>query len=38
MIKRAYFMHYRAMQGVVTSAVTIGAAFLAAYLILWARP
>ena len=38
MIKRAYFMHYRVIQEVVTSVVTIGAAFLAAYLILWARP
>jgi hypothetical protein len=38
MIERTYFLHYRTIRDVVTAAVTVGAAFLASYLILWARP
>jgi hypothetical protein len=35
MIQRAYFLHYRAVREVITTAVTIGAALLAGYFILW---
>ncbi len=35
MIQRAYFLHYRAIREVITTAVTIGAALLAGYFILW---
>lgn len=38
MIERTYFLHFRRIREVITAAVTVGAAFLASYLILWARP
>ncbi len=37
MIERTYFLHYRTIRNVITTAVTVGAAFLASYFILWAR-
>jgi len=35
MIERAYFLHYRLIREVIALAVTIGAAGLGSYLILW---
>jgi hypothetical protein len=37
MIHRAYFLHYRLVNAVITTAITIGAALLFGYLVLWAR-
>jgi hypothetical protein len=37
MIQRAYFMHYRVVREAIMTAVTVGTALLASYLILWAR-
>jgi len=38
MIYRTYLLHYRQVQNAITILVTVGAALLASYLILWARP
>jgi len=37
MIQRAYFLHYRMVNDVITAVVTLGTAVLFSYLILWAR-
>ena len=37
MLLRSYFLHYRAIREAVTAAVTIGAALLFSYLIVYAR-
>lgn len=37
MIQRAYFLHYRLVNDVITTVATIGTALLFSYLILWAR-
>jgi hypothetical protein len=37
MFQRAYFLHYRMVNDVITTLVSIGTALLFSYLILWAR-
>ena len=37
MIHRTYFLHYRAIREAIAAAVTIWAAMLVGYLILWVR-
>jgi hypothetical protein len=37
MITRTFFLHYRLILGAMTTVVTLGAAMLVSYLILWAR-
>jgi hypothetical protein len=37
MIHRTFFLHYRLVREAITTLVTIGAALLFSYLILWAR-
>jgi hypothetical protein len=37
MIHRTYYSHYRLIREVTTVAVTLGAAMLLGYLVLWAR-
>lgn len=37
MIYRTYLLHYRGVHNAITILVTVGAALLAGYLILWAR-
>jgi hypothetical protein len=37
MIARTLFLHYRLIREVITAVVTLGAAALLSYLILWAR-
>jgi len=37
MIHRTMFLHYRVVREAITTLVTIGAALLFSYLILWAR-
>lgn len=37
MMERAYFLHYRVVREAILTAITIGTALLASYLILWAR-
>jgi len=36
-MERAYFLHYRVVREAILTAITIGTALLASYLILWAR-
>ena len=36
MIHRAYYSHYRLVREVITATVTLGAAMLLGYLVLWA--
>ena len=35
MLMRCYFLHYRIIRQLLTSGVTVGAALLFSYLILW---
>jgi len=37
MIYRTYLLHYRRVQDAITILVTVGAALLLSFLILWAR-
>jgi hypothetical protein len=37
MIARTFFLHYRLIREAMTTVVTLGAAMLVSYLILWAR-
>lgn len=37
MILRAFFLHYRMVREAITAVVTVGAAVLLSYLILWLR-
>jgi hypothetical protein len=37
MIRRTYFLHYRVVREAIMTAITVGTALLASYLILWAR-
>ena len=37
MIYRTYLLHYRRVQNAITILVTVGAALLVSYFILWAR-
>jgi hypothetical protein len=37
MIQRTYFLHYRLVIDLITTAASIGTALLFSYLILWAR-
>jgi hypothetical protein len=37
MLPRTFFLHYRLIREAVTTAITLGAALLLSYLILWAR-
>jgi hypothetical protein len=36
-MERTYFLHYRVVREAIMTAITIGTALLASYLILWAR-
>jgi hypothetical protein len=37
MFQRTFFLHYRLIREAITTVVTLGAALLVSYLILWAR-
>jgi hypothetical protein len=37
MIERAYYLHYQAVRNLTMNALTVGAALLLGYLVIWAR-